>query len=475
MKLTHSVESSLKAGFYKGWLAATGRTAQEKILKQMLQMQFLSAPETQKQHEHKLIEILRFSLKNVPYYQEHFHALGLSDTDITAKPLEVLAALPLLDKATLRERFEDLKSNDLKGRRWHVNTSGGSTGEPVRFVQDEQYHHAGMGGAALFNVWSGYKPGKSKVILWGSERDLLVGKETLRTSAGRWFRNETTLNAFRMGENDMRYFVDVINQVRPLQILAYADSAFELARFIEREGLKVHFPHSVMTSAGTLYLHMRETIETVFNTKVFNRYGSREMGDIACDCEFHKGLHVNPYTHHVEILREDGSPCDPGEVGEIVVTLLTNKAMPLLRYRIGDMAAWSDQPCDCQRSWPLLKEVSGRVMDVLRRPDGSPVMPEYFIHFIGVTSRGDLDFIKKFQLIQNGINQLRLLIVPSTDIEDARLQLSVKKRILKDLVARVMGNECRLDIVLVDDIPNTASGKYRYTICKVGAQDGQCK
>jgi len=114
-------------------------------------------------------------------------------------------------------------------------------------------------------------------------------------------------------------------------------------------------------------------------------------------------------------------------------------------------------------------------MDVLRRPDGSPVTPEYFIHFIGVTSRGDLDFIKKFQLIQKEINQLRLLIVPSTDIEDARLQLSVKKEILNNLVVRVMGDECRLDVVLVDDIPNTASGKYRYTICKVGAQDGQCK
>jgi len=75
MKLTHPVVGSLKAEFYKGWLAATGRTAQESFLKQMLQMEFLSAPETQRQHEHKLIEILRFSLKNVPYYQEHFHAL----------------------------------------------------------------------------------------------------------------------------------------------------------------------------------------------------------------------------------------------------------------------------------------------------------------------------------------------------------------------------------------------------------------
>ena len=88
VKLTHSVEGSLKAGFYKGWLAATGRAARD-IPQADAPDAVLVCPETQKQHEHKLINTSIF-IENVPYYQEHFHALGLSDTDITAKPLEVL-------------------------------------------------------------------------------------------------------------------------------------------------------------------------------------------------------------------------------------------------------------------------------------------------------------------------------------------------------------------------------------------------
>ena len=456
---------------YRGWLAATRRARQESFFRQLLVKQFLPAGETGRLHSRKLGRMLRFSCTHVPYYREQFRALGLTGRDAQARPLEVLAALPLLDKTILRERFEDLQSNDLGNRRWFFNTSGGSTGEPVRFVQDGAYQNRMMGGKALFDNWSGYASGEPQVRLWGSERDLLTGREDVRTRVGRWLRNETPLNTFRMSDADMRHYVETINRVAPVQVLAYAESAFELACFIEREGLKIHSPRAVMTSAGTLYPHMREAIERVFGARVFNRYGSREAGDIACECEGHRGLHVNPYTHRVEIVSEDGSPCAPGRTGEIVVTLLTNEAMPLLRYRIGDMAAWAQGPCSCGRSWPLLEQVSGRVMEVFRRRDGSPVVPEYFIHFIGVTMRGELNFIKKFQVIQEGFDKLKMLVVPRVGKEEARRQLSAKKEMLDDLVVKVMGERCGLEVLLVEDIPKTPSGKYCWTKVHMNARN----
>lgn len=462
---------SSKTVIYLGWLAATRRARQVSFFRQLLVEQFLPAGETGRLHSRKLGRMLRFSCTHVPYYREQFRALGLTGRDAQAKPLEVLAALPLLDKTILRERFEDLRSDDLGSRRWFFNTSGGSTGEPVRFVQDGAYQNKAMGSKALLDNWSGYATGEPRVKLWGSERDLLAGREDVRTRVGRWLRNETLLNTFRMTQADMARYVETINRVAPVQILAYAESAFELACFTEHEGLKIHSPRAVMTTAGTLYPHMREAIERVFRTRVFNRYGSREAGDIACECEGHRGLHVNPFTHRVEIVGEDGSPCAPGRTGEIVVSLLTNEAMPLLRYRIGDLASWAQGPCGCGRSWPLLAQVSGRVMEVFKRRDGSPVMPEYFVHFIGVTMRGELDFIKKFQVIQEGFDKLKLLVVPRAGKEEARRQLSAKKAMLDDLVAKVMGEGCGLEVLLVEDIPKTPSGKYCWTKVLMNARN----
>lgn len=460
----------IRSMMYSCVLYVTGRRQQIAFLGKLLRHQFDSAEETLRQHHEKLRDILLFSLNHVPYYRNEFQRLGLGTADIAARPLEALTALPLLDKATLRRRFDDLKSDDLDTRDWYYNSSGGSTGEPARFVQDAAYHQAAMGSKALFDTWTGYSPGAPKVLLWGAGRDL-VGKGTWRSRMGHLLRNEYALNTFRMTEADMRRFVGTINRARPVQIMSYVTSAYQLAQYIEREGLPVYRPKAVMTSAGTLYPHMRETIERAFGAPVFNRYGSREVGDIACECECHRGLHVNPHTHHVEILREDGSPCAPGETGEVVVTSLINMAMPLLRYRIGDMAAWAHQPCSCGRHWPLLKEVSGRVSDVFRRRDGSLVTPAYFNQFFRFAACSDLSFIVKYQLVQEDYTRLRLLLVVNIDKVTAQRLIAEKRQALGDLVRAAMGEDCLLDVQLVDEIPVTASGKFRYIISKLNGNE----
>ena len=73
-----------------------------------------------------------------------------------------------------------------------------------------------------------------------------------------------------------------------------------------------------------------------------DRYGSREFGNMAMSCEQEDGLHVIPTAAIIEILRPDGSPAEPGELGEIVITSLTARAMPMIRYRIGDTGVWAE-------------------------------------------------------------------------------------------------------------------------------------
>jgi aspartate 1-decarboxylase len=104
----------------------------------------------------------------------------------------------------------------------------------------------------------------------------------------------------------------------------------------------------------------REAIEEGFGVPLFDRYQMREFSAIAMECPEHRGLHIFADLVHVEVLREDGSPAAPGEAGEVVVTGLTGRYMPLIRYRTGDLAVRAGAPCPCGRGLPLLERIEGR-------------------------------------------------------------------------------------------------------------------
>lgn len=438
------------------------RYAQHSMLQSLRNVEKLSASQVEELQDQLIRALLLHAYENVPYYRRIIDQQGGLAMIEKERAKGALAALPLLTKTLIRENWEDLKSRDLSSRKWYYNTSGGSTGEPVRLIQDWTFHQQAQAVKDLYDLWTGYRAGMPKVILWGSERDLLLGKETWKVRFGRWLRNEYWLNAFRMGPSEMRKYVEIINTVRPVQILAYVEAIYELAKFIEREGLKVWSPRAIMTSAGTLYGYMREVIERVFQAPVYNRYGSREVGDIACECEAHQGLHVCPLTHYVEILREDGTSAPPGEIGEVVVTSLINYAMPLIRYRIGDMAAWADHDCSCGRRWPLLKEVTGRMADTFISSTGRRVHGEYFTHLVYFR-----DWVKKFQFVQESPDRIRLLVIPAVPKGEINEIIAREKADIEAKIQVAMGPECKLEIEVVDDIPPSPSGKYRYTISKV--------
>ena len=153
---------------------------------------------------------------------------------------------------------------------------------------------------------------------------------------------------------------------------------------------------------------MRETMERVYRAPVFDRYGSREVADAACECERHEGLHVCSPIHVVEVLRADGTPAASGETGELVVTLLTNHAMPLIRYRIGDMGAKAGRACSCGRGWPLLSDIKGRIGGMFVTADGGLVDPGLFtMSFYGN------DLVAGFQMVQETVGHIRMTIVPA--------------------------------------------------------------
>jgi phenylacetate-CoA ligase len=373
-------------------------------------------------------------------------------------PQGYLMRLPVLTKEIMRARLDDLKSSDLGRRKWQFNTSGGSTGEPARFIQDSEFSARAGAIKLLFSELVGREIGEPEIELWGSGRDIAKAQETLRSRLMLGLSNTTILDAFVMTPEEMRQYITVLNRMRPKLIVAYADAMFELARFAEREGLNVEPQAAVIASAAVLLPVMREKIEKVFQTTVYNRYGSREVGDIACERPGYQGLWVAPWGNYVEIIDDEGRRVPDGMEGDIAITSLTNFAMPLIRYRIGDRGVLAPrQSAGHPPSGQVLEAVSGRSGDMFRASDGTLIHGAYFMTILWFK-----DWIRKYQVIQKSPSRVVFRIVSTqADHPQAELDQIVAKTRL------ALGDDCEVSFEFVDDIAASGSGKYRYIMSEV--------
>ncbi len=402
----------------------------------------------------KLSQLLQHASRHVPYYRDLLDQTGVvhgDDVDLTR-----FSALPELTREILRKDFNRLKSDDLDGRAWYTNATGGSTGEPVVVLQDREYNDIGRAAIEMHYGWAGRNPGEPFVTLWGSEREILLGTEGWRNNLSNFIRNRTFLNSWSMSRADLQRYTAMLLRVRPVIIEAYAESAYELARYLNEAQVRVPGVRGVITSAGTLYPFIREEVERAFDCPVFNRYGSREVGSFAAERVPHAGLEVFTYTHLVEVVDAHGRPCEPGEEGDVLVTCLTNYAMPLIRYRLGDRAVAGTTVSSPTPSVERLQTVTGRIVDTFVRRDGTTVPSSFFMHFLQVVHNGG--WLKKTQVVQEDYDRIGIKMVTTQTPPPATLDA------IRQSIRRVMGADCRVEFEFVDAIPPSASGKYRYIV-----------
>ena len=411
-----------------------------------------AADQFAKQKE-RLAKLLTRAANEVPYYRDMFRELGFEEN--ADGLIRDYHQIPFLTRQLIRENFDRLKNHNLNDYRWFLNKTGGSTGEPLLFIQDWDYSDFNMAMTQKQFCWAGERDDNTHVKLWGSQDDILRGSLGLKARMSNWLYKTVILNSFCMTTTDMQNYVDIIQNKTPVLIEAYADSAYELSSYINQRSISMAGLTGVMTSAGTLFPFMRAEIEKAFRCKVFNRYGSREMGAMACEKESGKGLYVSTYTHFIEVVNEKGDHCEPGEEGEIIVTCLTNHVFPLIRYRIGDRGivrvVFNDQVDSCF----VLENVSGRVTDSFVRRDGTVISSAFFIHFLGVVFNSG--WLEKVQIIQRDYELVEVKMVVS--LQPAPSDLSD----LRTTIQKVMGKNCEVVFDLVDEIPKLSSGKYQYT------------
>jgi phenylacetate-CoA ligase len=407
-----------------------------------------------------LVQLLDHCKQNVPYYQKIIAELG---DGYRADPEAYLRQMPVLSKAVLRKNVEQLKSKDLDRRKWFLMTSGGSTGEPVNVVQDLD-SDAWIGAISLlFSRLVGREVGECEIMLWGSLRDITEGTEGWKARLLNRLMNTTFLNSFHMTQEGMREYIRVINTCKPRLITAYVETLYELARFSESQNLPITACAPIISSAGTLYPFMREKIERVFQACVYNRYGSRETGDVACERPGRDGLWVAPWGNYIEIADADCCPVPDGEEGNILITCLGNYAMPLIRYQIGDRGVLSPRRDGPFQKEQVLESVVGRTVDVIYNSKGEIVQDGYLLGLLDFK-----DWIAKYQLVQKRLDCLEYRIVPANDnYTQAELQDVAEKA--RDL----MGKDTEINFVFLDKIPDVGtSGKFRYVLSEISRQVG---
>jgi phenylacetate-CoA ligase len=402
--------------------------------------------------QRRLTSLLEHAYETVPYYRDILEQYGVvTEGTVT---LDAFEDLPPLTKDDIRSAGDRLHSTD-PGPDTYTNTSGGTTGEPVEFVQDDHYWQWNVTNKIYYQSLAGKELGQREMKLWGSERDIQKGGRTLKHKLRNFAYNRRLLNSFKMSREDMRQYVEEINDYQPRTIWAYVESIHQLAQFVEEENVSIYSPEGIITTAGTLHEPVRDTVERVFDTTVHNQYGSREVGDIACECSAQEGLHVFSHVNHVEVVDDGGNPVDPGEEGHVLVTNLTNYSMPMIRYKIRDMAIPKDEMCSCGRGFPLLETVTGRVSDHFVTPSRELVHGEYFTHlFYGK------EWVNQFQVKQIARDEVMVKLV--TDQTGDETDTDELEQAIKD----VMG-DVDVDFSFQEEIDPSLSGKYRYTISEV--------
>ena len=435
--------------------AAWERSPYLKHYRQLLKTQY-DPPETLRQRQHeRLAEIIRHAFTTCRFWKKRLEACGLTPDDI--RTVDDLSKLPLLSKADLRNRLDEMISSDYPDRSQliYYETSG-STGKSVVGYADEACEQFRRGAVLRSDEWSGWRRGERIAALWSYPERRTDWRGRLRELL--LTRNYLYLDTLKMGEDALNEFADQMVAWPPSLIFGHAHSFYLFARFLKQKRPDVRIrPKGIITTAMVLYDHERPLIEEVFQCKVTNRYGCEEVSLIACECEKHEGLHVNADSLYVELIDFQGNPCLPGQPGRVIITDLWNRAMPMLRYEVGDTASWAEKPCSCGRTLPLFERVEGRVADYVMTKDGN------FVSGISLTSffACMLPGFSQIQIIQEEVDRFVFNLVKGADYTPQSLD------VLDGLVQKRFGDDTRYETVFMNEIPREASGKYRFCISKV--------
>jgi len=411
---------------------------------QLQQSEWWPTPRIEAQQHVQLAQILRHARDTVPFYQRRLRDSGF-DPDSAVTP-QSLRRIPLLSRRDVQlacGELESLRPPAEHGALIYGQTSG-STGTPVRFKGTELTQF-------MWNVFT------LREVLW-HRRDLAAKYAVIRMAVQEVVQpgwSTATEMAFRTGpaaflpiDAELSRQVEWLEAQQPAYLLTYASNLHALALYCLERGTAMPFLREVGSLGEVVTDEIRRDCERAWNVPLVDMYTAQEVGYIALQCPGYEHYHVQSENVLVEILREDGEPCAPGEVGKVIATTLHNFAMPFIRYDIGDYAEVGEA-CPCGRGLPVLKRIFGRVRNMLTLPNGEQRWPQ-----VGCRGYGEPWLIRQFQFTQRSLEAIEVRLVTGRPLT-AHEESGLRQHILDSL-----GHPFRLELVYCDAIERSAGGKF---------------
>jgi len=419
-----------------------------------MRRQWYDIEKLKKFQEKNFIKIFQHAYNNSTFYRKKFKEVNINLNDI--KRLDDLRKLPFTTKEEIIKNFPDnMITNEFKMRRLHYKKTSGSSGLQMTLVSDqrcEDYYDC-IYGRALFAI--GYIPWQSMAYFWAQPRDYFWYPTYHKKKIYDYFglMRKHWMDSTLSPEEQMK----VLTKMRPKIIYCFPTTLVAISKIIgkNREKYKDIQPKFIISHGETLFKESRKYIESVFNCPVYNEYGTTEFVRMGWECKEKQGLHLDIDSIIVEIVK-DGKICSPGEMGELVITGLHNYAMPLIRYRIGDVGMISDKPCKCGRGLPLLKTIEGRNEDFLILPSGRMLSPRNIGPPIEKFSQ-----VTEFKFVQETKDRMILYLVDNPYITSI-----VISNIVKELY-RVIGEYVDIKVQIVKQLDKTERGKMQAIVSKV--------
>jgi phenylacetate-CoA ligase len=400
--------------------------------------------------ERELGRMLAFAVDQVPAYR------ALRATVARLAPFEALRAFPLLSKDDLQADMARFLPRDFERIPHYECTTGGTTGNQLKFYVDNDSQSVEL--AFLHRQWArvGYTPARRKATFRGVHFPR-------RTDGCYWqsnpVYNELQFSPFHMNDATLDRYWERLVRYRPAFLHGYPSAIALLAGFLKRRGLARSYRglEAVLLGSEALEPDDKDEIETAFGARAYSWYGHSERVVLGGECE------KSPSYHHfadygvLEILDADARDVAPGERGEIVGTGLTNRSLPLIRYRTGDRARRLEPRCACGRALDRFDGVEGRwKREYVIGRNGSRISPA------ALNMHGPFfDRVRRYQYYQSvpGRMELRVVIAPGFGAEDSRALLEAFRE--------KTGDELEVELRVVDDIPLTERGKLRRLIQEI--------